>query len=191
MPIPEPRAKKSRSIRSTLIGSRLVQALISIIAPELMLITAITESINAQDYKDMIEETLKLSSSLAHAFPTQIGGFCVKTPERRFNQLEPEDSLTLNASRTAVIMSERRIKGYGMTSTRCRKKTSRIVPSQTLGKVRGLRTRSLVGKPRLCPDYFNIKLQPCLKSRRQATCSVQFALMPPGGRNLKAVPCPL
>lgn len=73
-----------------------------------MLITAITGAINAQDYKDMIEETLKLSSSLAHTFPIQIGGFCVKTPERRFNQLEPEDSLTLNASRTAVIMSERR-----------------------------------------------------------------------------------
>lgn len=107
MPVPRYRAKESFSVRNKLIGSRLVPAFISIIAPELILITAITEAMNAQDYKNMIEETAKRSSSLAHAFLIKMGGFCVKTPEGRFHQLEPKDFLTLNESRTAIIVSER------------------------------------------------------------------------------------
>ena len=107
MPIPEYRAERSLSIRSKVIGSRLVPALIGFIAPEVILITAVTEAMNAQDYRNMIEETVKVGSSLAHGFLLQMGGFCVKTPEGRFHQLEPTDFIDLDESRTAVIVSER------------------------------------------------------------------------------------
>lgn len=107
MPIPEYRAERSVSIRSKFIGSRLVPALISFIAPELILITAIIEAMNAQDYKNMIEETVKGPSSLAHGFLLTMGGFCVKTPEGRFHQLDGTDFTAVNESRTAVILTER------------------------------------------------------------------------------------
>ena len=81
--------------RQNVIASKIFPALFSVIVPELMVITAVGDSVSAHK---IIKDCHSISNrhlSITHGFFLNMGGFCLRSPSGRFHQLQYKDLLVL------------------------------------------------------------------------------------------------
>lgn len=90
-PYRKDRTKFSRSwrkwLRRKIVESKLVPALISLIIPEMMVLTAVSDFLNAQAIKEELKVISNEPFSMIHAFFLNMGGFCLRSPKGNFHQL--------------------------------------------------------------------------------------------------------
>ena len=85
----------SRSRRNRIIRSGIVPAVISVVAPEFLTVTAIFEFVEAWNLRRKFTHD---SWTLTHAFFFNMGGFCLETPSGLRLQLDDAEQLSLVSS---------------------------------------------------------------------------------------------
>ena len=79
----------SRSLRNWVIRSGIVPAVISVIAPEFLTLTAISEYLGARKSKKQMKKQMgQTELTLTHAWFLDMGGFCLETPSGLRTQLD-------------------------------------------------------------------------------------------------------
>ena len=79
----------SRSLRNWVIRSGIVPAVISVIAPEFLTYTAISEYLGARKSKKQMKKQMgQTELTLTHAWFLDMGGFCLETPSGLRTQLD-------------------------------------------------------------------------------------------------------
>ena len=78
----------ARGLRNWIIRSGIFPAVVSVIAPEFLTLTAITELLEARRIQNKMA---KMKWTLTHAFFLQMGGFCLETPSGLRMQLSDVD----------------------------------------------------------------------------------------------------
>lgn len=84
-------AERLRSWRNGIVKSGIVPAVISVIAPEFLTFTAITEFLEALNTRKRLKH---LSWTLTQAFFLDMGGFCLETPQGLRQQLDIDGVLS-------------------------------------------------------------------------------------------------
>lgn len=92
-PIPHYRGEKKHSFRTTIVRSNTAPAIISLLIPEFLVITAIKDFLTAMKIK---KEQRELKFTLTHGFFLNMGGFCLQSSKPEFHQLRPLDIQCLN-----------------------------------------------------------------------------------------------
>ncbi len=87
MPLPRYREERSLSMRQRIVRSGICPALISVIAPEFLAITAISDLVNAWQGKEDIKHLIQRDWTLTHQFFLDMGGLCLRSPSGRHLQL--------------------------------------------------------------------------------------------------------
>ena len=109
-PIPEYRGNQPRSFRDKIVSSNIVPALISLIAPEFLIVTAVRDFLSALDGVKILQRLPNSEGmSLTHGFFLCNGGFCFKSPANEYHQLsftEMEHILAQSKSITSASKSE-------------------------------------------------------------------------------------
>ena len=85
--------KPSQTLRNWIIRSGIVTALISIVVPELLTITAIGKLTSAWQIQEKIKSTMESKWTLTHTFFLQMGGFCLESPSGLRRQVEGDHEL--------------------------------------------------------------------------------------------------
>ncbi len=77
--------------RGKIIESKVVPALISFIVPEVMVVIAIGDLVKARAIKEEFRVLSNGQFSIIHAFHLAMGGFCLRSPNGKFRQLNDLD----------------------------------------------------------------------------------------------------
>jgi len=75
-----------------------VPALICVIAPEILAITAVRDLVRAREAWKRIERVLKRRTSITHGYFLEMGGFCLKSHNAEYHQLATNNLEQLAAS---------------------------------------------------------------------------------------------
>ena len=86
-PVPFYNGEKPRPLSEKFARSKIVPALICIIAPEFLSIAAVGELLRARKTSRLVERYLKLQTSLTQGFFLDMGGLCLKSPNGRCRHL--------------------------------------------------------------------------------------------------------
>ena len=89
-PIPHYRGEKNHSFRTTIVRSNIAPAIISLIIPEFLIITAIKDFLTAMKIKNELRGMNNGNFTLTHGFFLNMGGFCLRS-KRGYHQLGPLD----------------------------------------------------------------------------------------------------
>lgn len=88
LPVPYYREEKPRTIRDRIVRSKIVPALICVLVPEVLAITAIIDLAGARQARNRLEDVLKRKATLTHGYFVEMGGVCLRTPSRVHHQLD-------------------------------------------------------------------------------------------------------
>ena len=91
LPVPLYHGQRPLSIQEKLVGSRTIPALISIIAPEYLAITAVAELTASWLGKGEIKRLTQIDWTLTHQFFLDMGGICLKSPSGRYQQIGKDE----------------------------------------------------------------------------------------------------
>ena len=94
MPLPCYRGERSLSMRQRIVRSGIGPALISVIAPEFLAITALYDLANAWEEKEEIKRFIQADWTLTHQFFVDMGGLCLRSPSGRHLQLGAKEVIT-------------------------------------------------------------------------------------------------
>lgn len=96
-------------MRKEIVRSKIVPALIFIIAPEMLTYTAIVEFLSAWKTTQALKRVLKDDNiSVVHGFFLEMGGFCLKFEGNNYRQIEVDDITDLlGTSRQLIARKER------------------------------------------------------------------------------------
>ena len=87
LPVPYYREQRSLSLRQRLVRSGIGPALISVIVPEFLAITAVCEMTTAWEGKREIKRLTQVDWTLTHQFFLAMGGVCLRSPSGRHVQI--------------------------------------------------------------------------------------------------------
>ena len=90
LPVPCFDIERPDSFRRKVVRSRSIPSLIALLAPELMLFVALGEMTRAYVSSRELQK-LSIAANLTHGFFLDMGGFCLRSPTRRYHQLRIED----------------------------------------------------------------------------------------------------
>ena len=91
LPVPYYREQRSLPLRQRLVRSGIGTALISVIAPEFLAITAVREMAAAWVGKREIKRLTQIDWTLTHQFFLAMGGVCLRSPSGRHVQIAGKD----------------------------------------------------------------------------------------------------
>lgn len=91
LPVPHYRGEGPRKLREKIVRTKLVPALICIIAPEILALLAVCELMHARESSRYMGRIIKRQATLTHGFFLDMGGFCLKTPGGRYHQVSRRD----------------------------------------------------------------------------------------------------
>ena len=100
-PVPRYEGPRAHSFRTKIVRSKTVPAIIVLIAPELLIFTAVRDFQDAMQRRKGLRDLGCREFTLTHGFFFDMGGFCLKTSEPRYHQLQLRD-----IDRTAKPQSE-------------------------------------------------------------------------------------
>ena len=90
-PVPHYQGEGSHSFRTKIVRSKIVTAIIVLIAPEVLVYTAVRDFQNAMRRKEELRKLECDDFSLTHGFFFDMGCFCLKSPKPRYHQLQVQD----------------------------------------------------------------------------------------------------
>ncbi len=79
------------SMRGRIVGSGIVLALISVLAPEFLTAMAVFELLEAWKLQKEMQRLTRMKWTLTHCFFLHMGGFCLKSPSGVYLQIEKDD----------------------------------------------------------------------------------------------------
>ena len=91
LPVPKYRGNSPLSLRQRIVRSGIFTALISVIAPEFLAITALNEWASAWQGKKDIKRLTQIDWTLTHQFFLDMGGVCIRSPSGRYLHLRTSD----------------------------------------------------------------------------------------------------
>ncbi len=90
LPVPCFDIERPDNFRRKVVRSRVVPSLIALLAPEIMLFLALGEMLVAHEVTKELKK-LSIDGTLTHGYFLVMGGFCLRSPARRYHQLRRED----------------------------------------------------------------------------------------------------
>lgn len=122
-PIPHYREEKNHSFRTTIVRSNIAPAIIGLIFPEFLIITAIKDFLTARKIKNKLRGMNYSNITLIHGFFFNMGGFCLRSSGPKYHQLRPLDIQHLpgrvylaNSIRDLSNISEDQIKDFATSN---------------------------------------------------------------------------
>lgn len=94
LPIPKYRGNSPLSLRQWNVRSGIGTALISVIAPEFLTISALVDLAVAWQGKKSIKRLTQIDWTLTHQFFLDMGGVCIKSPSGRYLQLQTTEVIS-------------------------------------------------------------------------------------------------
>jgi len=110
LPVPHYELDWPLSMRKEIVRSKIVPALIFIIAPEMLTYTAIVEFLSAWKTTEALKSLLPNENiSLVHGFFLEMGGFCFKFEGDKYRQIEVDDIADLLGISPQLIERKERV----------------------------------------------------------------------------------
>ena len=91
LPVPYYRGDSPRSLRQRVIRSGIGTALISVIAPEFLAITAVAELTTSWQERKRMKRLTQMNWTLTHQFFLDMGGVCLESPSGKYVQIGREE----------------------------------------------------------------------------------------------------
>lgn len=98
-PVPRYQGPRAHSFRTKIVRSKIVPAIIVLIAPEFLIFTAVRDFQDAMQRKKELNNLGSCEFTLTHGFFFDMGGFCLKSSKPRiYHQLQVQDLEGLTAT---------------------------------------------------------------------------------------------
>lgn len=93
-------------LRQKIVESKLVPALICVVAPEYMVIWAVSNFMTARDSRNKLNLASHVQISAVHGFLVEMGGFCLRSPSGRYHQLSYKEFCVSGAANELKAISD-------------------------------------------------------------------------------------